>query len=265
MQHTTIVPRVRSADSAAVSAEDQHTIFMGAGDTVMLDDIVDVSTLKPVDTLLQKPALERPAVKEGSEAPPASAQPAPPKPALPRRKIWAAGVAVLLVAALVGGWSWQPGAAPRVAQDDILTELAEPRAVNAAEASTALQAAKGLDAPELPATPQGPPPAFVEVTPAQMAAHTAGRRAPKNAVAAPEQDGSAAASAVPAPVAPVPAPKPQPQPQRPQQQLCADTNFFTRSACIYEECAKPALAALPVCVEHRRHVQQQLDQQKMGN
>ena len=265
VQHTTIVPRVRSADSAAVSAEDQHTIFMGAGDTVMLDDIVDVSTLKPVDTLLQKPALERPAVKEGSEAPPASAQPAPPKPALPRRKIWAAGVAVLLVAALVGGWSWQPGAAPRVAQDDILTELAEPRAVNAAEASTALQAAKGLDAPELPATPQGPPPAFVEVTPAQMAAHTAGRRAPKNAIAAPEQDGSAAASAVPAPVAPVPAPKPQPQPQRPQQQLCADTNFFTRSACIYEECAKPAWAALPVCVEHRRHVQQQLDQQKMGN
>lgn len=267
VQHTTIVPRVRSADGAAENAEGQDTILMDAGDTVMLDDLVDLSNLEPGDALLQKPALERPAVMGESEALPASAQSASPKPALAWRKIGAAGAAVLLVVALVWGWIWPPGAAPRVAQDDIITELAEPQAVTATEAPTALQAPPDVDAPEPPAALLQPAPAFVEVTPAQMAARTAVRRAPKNTAAAPEPDGAAATSAVPAPAAAVPAPppKPQSQPQRQQPPLCTDTNFFTRSACIYEECAKPAFAALPVCVEHRRKLQQQLDQQKMGN
>ena len=104
----------------------------------------------------------------------------------------------------------------------------------------------------------------MEVALVQPAARTAAPRMPEIIATAPELDSAAAVSAVPAPVAsaptpvPKPKPKPKPEPQR-QQQLCADTTFFTRSACVYRECAKPAHAALPMCVEHRRHVQQ------MGN
>ncbi len=259
----TVAPWVRSADGAAESAESQDTVFMDAGDTVMLDDVVDISTLEAGDTLFQNPVLERPAATGERKTAPSSAQSVPPKPARTRRKVGAAGAVVLLVAALAWGWAWQPGVAPLVAEDDILTELAEPGAVAGAEASTALQEANALDEPELPATPLGPPPAFVEAAPAQTAARTTARRAPKNTAAVPEPDRAAVASALPAPASPAPVPPPKPEPQR-QPQLCADTNFFTRSACIYQECAKPAFAALPVCVEHRRHVQQ-LDQQKMGN
>ena len=45
----------------------------------------------------------------------------------------------------------------------------------------------------------------------------------------------------------------------PTQGLCADTNFFTRSACVYSECAKPANTALSMCVEHRNRLQKQAD------
>jgi hypothetical protein len=34
--------------------------------------------------------------------------------------------------------------------------------------------------------------------------------------------------------------------------LCADSNFLTRPMCIYQECQKPQLAHLAVCVENRK-------------
>jgi non-specific serine/threonine protein kinase len=34
--------------------------------------------------------------------------------------------------------------------------------------------------------------------------------------------------------------------------LCADSNFFTRSMCVYQECQETKFADLPVCVENRR-------------
>ena len=37
------------------------------------------------------------------------------------------------------------------------------------------------------------------------------------------------------------------------RQLCDDANFLFRSMCIYRECEKPENAALPVCVEDRKH------------
>lgn len=269
VQHT-VAPLVRSARGAGASAQSQDTVYSDAGDTVMMDDVVDISILETGDTHLQEPILERPAAQDKRESPPASAQPSAPKKPVPaRQKIWAAGAAALLVVALGLGWAWQPRAALLAAGDDILTELAEPAAVTSAEASAgALQTIVLQDAlgdPEPPATPPEPPPAFVEVAPTQPSARTVARRAPKITAVASEHDSAGAVSAVPAPVSPAPVPKPKPRPDtQGQQPLCADTNFFTRSACIYRECAKPAFATLPLCVEHRRHVQQQLDNQKMG-
>ena len=269
VQHT-VAPLVRRAGGAGASAQSRDTVDRDAGDTVMLDDVVDISILETGDTHLQEPILERPATQNQRESPPASAQPPSPKKPVPaRQKVWAAGAAALLVAALGLGWAWQPGAAPLAAADDILTELAEPRAATSAEASArALETTVRQDAlgdPEPPATPPEPPPAFVDVAPTQPSARTVARRAPKITAAASEHDSAGAVSAVPAPVSPAPVPKPKPRPDtQGQQPLCADTNFFTRSACIYRECAKPAFATLPLCVEHRRHVQQQLDNQKMG-
>lgn len=90
-----------------------------------------------------------------------------------------------------------------------------------------------------------PPAAAASASAAKMAAE----RAPPN---------HAMPTSVPAP--PPTARAMAPHRPKPSKPLCADTNFFTRSACLYRECAKPAFAAVPVCVEHRRRVQQQADQ-----
>lgn len=51
-----------------------------------------------------------------------------------------------------------------------------------------------------------------------------------------------------------------PQPSRvtkrtkPAVELCTDSNFFTRPMCLHRECQKPALAALPVCVENTQRL-----------
>ena len=261
-----VAPLVRNVDTAVESEESQDTVFMDAGDTVMLDDGMDVSAFDAGDTLLQESVLERPAVAGEREASPAPAQTGSKKSAPAPKKIWAAGAVTLLVAALGLGWVWQPAAVPPVPEHEILTELAEPAV---AEASTGMPDAtplqETLDEPEPPASLPEPSPAVVEATPAQPVVRPAARRPPKVTAVVSEHDSATAVSAVPAPVSPAPAPvtKPKPEPQR-QQPLCADTTFFTRSACIYKECAKPANAALPMCVEHRRLVQQ-MDNQKMGN
>lgn len=269
LQHTAL-PLVRSVDSTAESAASHDTVFMDAGDTVMLDDVVDISLSETGDPLLQEPVPQRPSAHGKRETQPAPVPPGPKKPQPARQKTWAAGAAAVLVVAVTLGWAWWPSAAPLAAGDNILTELTEPGTVAATKASTGtLEAAalqEALVQPEPPAAPPEPPPAFVEVVAAQPAARPPARRIPKSIAAAPEHDSASAVVSVPAPVAttPAPVPKPKPEPQQ-QKQLCADTTFFTRSACVYRECAKPAFATLPMCVEHRRTVQQQLDNQKMGN
>ncbi len=260
-------PFVRSAHGVAASAQNHDAVFMDAGDTVMLDDVVDISVFETGDMPRQEPVLERPAAQDERKAKSAPAQSGSEKPAWFRKKTWAAGAAALLIAALGLGGAWQPWAAQPVAKDDILTELAEPASVTVTHAATqVLEAAplqEALDEPEAPAALPKPPPAFVAAVLAQPAERTAARRTPKSTAAAPERDSATIAAAVPAPASPAPVPLPKHEPQR-QQQLCADTTFFTRSACVYRECAKQAFAALPMCIEHRRHVQR-MDNQKMGN
>ena len=259
-------PVVRSADGAGASKKSEDTGFMDAGNTVMLNEIVDISLFATGDTLLQESVLERPAARGKREAQATSVQPQSSKPALVRQKIWTAGAAALVVAALSLGWAWQPGAVATVLADDIVVEpgaVAPGGTLAGTLETTALQEALGR--PEWPALLPEPPPALVEATLAQHAVRPAALRAPKFTATASEHGSAAVVFPAPTPVSPLPAPvpKPKPEPHRPQQ-LCADTNFFTRSACIYRECANPALAALSICVEHRQHVQQ-LDNQKMSN
>ena len=48
----------------------------------------------------------------------------------------------------------------------------------------------------------------------------------------------------------------------PQPTLCGDSNFFTRSMCMYRECQKPEFADLPVCVDNTQRLLAQQQQRR---
>lgn len=231
------------APAGAVAIEDAHeAIFLEAGDTIFLEELVDSST-QPSSAPLRQEA----------SAPP---QPTCKKPL--HRAVWLAAVVVLLGAVLGYGWRARTPAAPP--EDTIITEMAEP----ASGASALVRASEPVSQEEMqaesasPVAPAGPLPAFVEVSSKHPAAASAApQRRSATASAAPEQvSASSAVSATPAPAPAALIPKPLPEPAK---ALCADTSFFTRSACVYSECAKPAHAALALCVEHRSRLQKQAE------
>lgn len=256
-------PLVRSENAASGGAESGDTVFMDAGDTVELEDPLDLSVAEASAPYPLESSLQRPALQEEREAQKPVAAPVQKKSAFKPQTIWAAGAVALLVAAVSLGFVWQSRVQPQVAiqTDDIITELAEPAAVVADKPLVDVSDTAAQEEPDPPVAEV--PPAFVEATAvAPSPARAAVRHAPKVAPV-PALDIVHSAPVEHAPVPP-PAPKPKAEPQR-QVQLCADTNFFTRSACVYRECAKPAFAALPMCVEHRQHVQQQKEAQKLNN
>lgn len=268
------VPLVRQPEPVQPHAEGGDTVVMDVGDTVFLEAGDSVVPQDAADGALHaapapyplESSLQRPALSDERASP-------LPHPSLPQRKPaqrrtgrWAVGAAAMLAVALVLGWTLRPAEAPlSMAQDDIITELAEPAAVVAAGAPVETPGAQGPEPGEQKSDPLAAVvPAFAAVAVTEPPpARAATRRLPKAAPPAPVHEAVTSAPPAPAP-APPPAPRPVLAPQRPAQ-LCADTNFFTRSACVYRECAKPELAALPMCMEHRRHVQQQKEAQKWSN
>jgi len=257
-------PLVREAGAADVNAD---TLSMEGGDTVVLDKPPDIAmealaAARPLAADLQRPPLQ--GMREAPFPDPGPA-PQPRKPAHGRKKAWAAGAAALLAVTMGLGWALRPASPPSAPQDDIITELAEPAAV-AVESTPGMLDAAGLseESQTQAGLPAEPTSAFVEApAPGHLPVRVGQRRALKEPLPAPGQDSAPSMPAVQTPPPPS-SPKPKPALQR-QTQLCADTNFFTRSACVYSECAKPANAALSMCVEHRRHVQQQKDAQKFNN
>ena len=242
----TIAPQ--NAEESAAQSEAESTegiIFLDASDTQMMD-ILEHSSAAP-----------RPAP---TAAPPVKPPSQHTKPAR-RARTWVVAAVLLLCGALGYGWMARTPAAPA---DTMITEMAETTDTAPISSAPALEPAATdellkeeiLEDGALPGAPQGPVPAFVEATGAPAAA-------PQQPVAEPRRKPKAAPA--PAPVAtlsPAPAYAPAPQPAPPPRpeaakQLCTDTNFFTRSACVYSECAKPANARLSMCVEHRRRLQKE--------
>ena len=240
-----------SNNNTADSAE--KTIFMEAGDTLLMEDLGPHRAAHPKTTSAPtRFTPETPVTPPSQRAKPAR-----------RTGMWAIAAALLLGAALSYGWLAR---APAPLPDTMITEMAEPEIA----ATKALEPTptENHDVPDdgaAPAVPAGAPPAFVEVTEAASAAGAAGAIgaaaatapvAPKRKPKATPAPGTAPTSA-PAP-APVPPAQPEPKPRsEPNKQLCTDTNFFTRSACVYSECAKPANARLNICVEHRRRLERE--------
>lgn len=231
-------------DSAAESAE--GTVFLDASDTQMMD-VLEHSSAAP----LQPPAPADPPVKPPSQRT---------QPAQRARTGVLAGVAAALLLAAALGYGWM-ARTPTPPQDTMPTEMAEGAAMTAALSAAQETAAREelleeeiLEDSALPGAPQGPLPAFVEASavPAASAPQPAAEPRRK-AKAAPAPAPLATLSPAPAPK-PASAPAPAPRPE-PAKQLCADTNFFTRSACVYSECAKPANARLSMCIEHRSRLQ----------
>lgn len=255
LAQTTAAPLVRSADGASTNEKAQDKVVADACDTVMLDDDVDLSAFDTSDALFQEPVRDHPAALGEREAQRALARAAKKKSALRRKKMWAAGAAALLVVALGVGWAWQPAGVPLVAAQEAMTEPAALALEPAAEAPAALSELaalpEDLEKPELPASPPEPTTVLVEAAPTQPVARHAARRAPKITAAGAEQRTEETPSHVALPASSPPAQVPSAKPEQPRQQkLCADTTFFTRSACVYRECAKPSNAALSMCVEH---------------
>ena len=227
----------------AVTMEGTHeAIFLDSGEPLLLDDLQRGST----------PVSQAP-VRDAASAPP------PQKSKKPvRRAAWLAVAVLSLGAALGYGWMARTPAAPP--EDTMITEMAEPASALADAPEQVpheeVPHEEVLAESESPAVPAGPLPAFVEVSSKHPAAASAApqRRSAKASAATEAPAVSAPPSAAPALASAAPAPKPRPEAAK---ALCADTNFFTRSACVYSECAKPANAALALCVEHRSRLQKQ--------
>ncbi|WP_037471928.1 serine/threonine protein kinase [Simplicispira psychrophila] len=229
------------ASAGPVVIEDSHeAIFLDAGDSVLRDDLEHGST---------PPA----------SAPLWAAASAPPQPTRkkPLRRIAWLAAAVVSLGAL--GYGWMGHTPASTAEDTMITEMAEPEPAPAAP--TLARAPEPVPQKEVvtesasPAVPAGPLPAFVDVSSKHPeAASAAPQRRSAKVSAVSEGLPASSAAPVPTPAPAVPASKPPPEPA---QALCADTNFFTRSACVYSECAKPANAALALCAEHRSRLQKQ--------
>ena len=163
----------------------------------------------------------------------------------------AASVLVLGAAAMALRHKASP-TEPAAAPDAIITEFKS--APDASVANAPLASAEPSQPPAAASDAvidAGPPPAFVPSTDPRAAPK------PTRVVRLKESP----PVEIPAPLTPVvaappPAPVPAPvQRKAPPAPLCADTNAFTRSMCLRDECSKPGNAGKSDCVEFRRAIE----------
>ena len=257
------------ADPVAGQAADLggDTVVLGSGDSLMsgMGDTVFIDagdTVVAEDSRYDDPAREAPAAAElrrrqrGTKEPRNGAGSA-------SRPAWRApwlvwlGVAVFAVVASAAGLRWTQGS--RVAQDDIITEVAErPAPAASAEptpapvdlAASAPMVAASVEAPMATAVASAAPPAFVPASaprPNPRARRNAPEPAPSPIVAYEEP---------PPPPPPAPVVEPKPRAAAPRvpspQEACADASFLARPMCVHRECQKPSQANHPVCLENRK-------------
>ena len=251
---------VMLASPDTVAAYGGDTVFMDGADTVAADDsrFDDPADDDRRETRSLRESDSRPRTME-RELPRHSGRP----PKAVRRTpllVWL-GIAAFAVVASAAGLRWaQSSKAP---QDEIITELAEPKAPPspvAAEASPAPSAASEAVPPLAVATASassGPETTASAVTPAFVAASSprAGARTARRSTPEPAPTPIVVREEPPPPPPPpVVEAKPRPAPPRvpSPQEACADASFLARPMCIHRECQKPALAGQSICVENRR-------------
>ena len=274
-------PAPRQERAAPEPVEAGDTVFLDAGDTVVMDEVPDSCFVDPTPE-------ERGAVREALESErvrhsrSVSKKPASRGAVAGEREErsgrgkavalpWlAVGAAAFVVAAVAGVYGWRSRAAQPV--DHIITEMAEPASAAApavAQASvpgTADSQAEVVG--DAASTPSGGASAASVPAPAFVAASDP-RAAPRvRRPAAPVAPVVTVQAPVPAPEIPPPPPPPPPvaPPQRPAPpvRLCENTNVLTHSMCLREECRKPAFAELPACVDFRRRMEP-LERQQLAN
>ena len=240
-------------DTVVVDAAD--TVFMDPGDTVAQDDH---GASHAADARVAAASSHR-----GRTSKPGGVQDATPRRAhraSGARRSRGLGWGVVLVASLlvVGAAAWWTHGRKAPAQDDIITELAQPAAAPpmleasapdmtasepllvASEVVAAAASAAAVDASPVSA-------ASAAVQPAKPTARSA---AAKKA----QPEPAPAPQVVEIPPPPPPEPKPRPTPVRAPspQEVCANASFFAKPMCIHQECQKPSQAGLAICVETRK-------------
>ena len=272
-------PRPERAAPEPVEAGD--TVFLDAGDTVVMDEVPDSCFVDPTPEGrgAVREALESERVRHSRSASKNLAS----RGAVAGERVersgrgkavalpWlAVGAAAFVVAAVAGVYGWRSRAVQPV--DHIITEMAEPASAAApavAQASvpgTADSQAEVVG--DAASTPSGGASAASVPAPAFVAASDP-RAAPRvRRPAAPVAPVVTVQAPVPAPEIPPPPPLPPPvaPPQRPAPpvRLCENTNVLTHSMCLREECRKPAFAELPACVDFRRRMEP-LERQQLAN
>lgn len=269
---------LQKTQALEAAGDAQDTMFLDAGDTVVMEDLQDSRFLDP-----GAPAPATAAGYGGEQGLESRPAPSPSERVAAARAAgrasghggarrlgrgWlAVGAVALALVAAAGAYGWRSRTAPPPV-DNIITELAEPAPTSAALAPAA--APPQLPASEEPAViasavaaqasaPAEPAPAFVPASGVRPAPKA--KRKASEPVAVPV----AAPEPVPAPPPPPPAPPPVAPPRpAPVVKLCEGTGVFTRSMCLREECRKPAHAGLPVCMEYRQRMEP-LEKQPLAN
>ncbi|MFO1191560.1 MAG: serine/threonine-protein kinase [Rhodoferax sp.] len=226
---------------------------------------------------VQAPSQEQRAPTEPAAAPPDVARQAPPAPPAvvgassappsgPARKSRLVPVLAGLVVAAGAVWMLLPGRTPPA------TEAASPTSAASAPAEAAATPAQASAASEPPVSTVPAAGAVAVRAPAGAAsaaapARSKGATPAKGAASVPLTSSPAAPAATPAPVtapppppAPAPATAQRPPAARPASEskpadagspavACEGRTLFSLQTCMNEQCAKPAFARHPVCVE----------------
>ncbi|RLJ37131.1 serine/threonine-protein kinase [Acidovorax sp. 106] len=243
-------------DTVVVDAAD--TVFMDPGDTVAQDDH---GASHAADARAAAASSHR--VRTSKSGGVQDATPRRAHRASGARRSRGLGWGVVLVASLlvVGAAAWWTHGRKAPAQDDIITELAQPAAAPpmleasapdmtasepllvASEVVAAAASAAAVDASPVST-------ASAAVQPAKPTARSAAaKKAQPEPAPAPQ-----VVEIPPPPPPPPPEPKPRPTPVRAPspQEVCANASFFAKPMCIHQECQKPSQAGLAICVETRK-------------
>jgi non-specific serine/threonine protein kinase len=177
------------------------------------------------------------------EAPPSRVRAASIPVRRPMRWRVGAGVAAVLLVAVSVAVLMGRGGAPAVQGTASVAPPPEPPVL----LSTALP---------VPVANSGTQPATAQIAPADTASRVPPKRVIRSKEAQAEPTPPAPVAVVAQPAAPQRAEPAVAVPVLPDPRLaCADSSFIGRPLCIYRQCQKPGMAALPLCVENNAQMQ----------
>ncbi|MES2412424.1 MAG: serine/threonine-protein kinase [Pseudomonadota bacterium] len=237
----TLAASVASATPATPAAADPEATMVGA------------APVMPVEALVE------PAVAPAVQAGPVTAMAASPA-AKPKTMGLVIG-AVVLVA--IAGIAFKLMSSPAPAVDAALPAASAPMgAASANSAPLAPASAPAATAASAPAAPAIAASRAAAAAAAKKAAADKEKEKDKTARPAPAKAASPAAPSAAQPAAAAAAASPTPGPASPEQ-ACEGRILLGYQTCMSEQCAKPAFASRPICVE-RRAIEQRREAERMS-